>query len=513
MVESAKESGCYITTPIYYVNDVPHIGHAYTSLACDVLARFHRSQRHKTFFLTGTDEHGLKVETSARKAGMKIKDFTDQVSGNFQRLVQELGCSNDDFIRTTQSRHIKAAQHFWRVLEEKGEIYIGRYRGWYCMRDENFVAESDVIKGDNDTHTTTDGAPLQWLEEDSYFFRLSQWQEKLLEFYRTHPHFIAPETRRNEVIRFVEGGLHDLSVSRTGISWGIPVPSNASHVIYVWIDALTNYLSALGYPNTEEDSFQQFWPADVHVIGKDILRFHAVYWPALLMAAGIEPPKQIFAHGWWTNEGKKISKSLGNVIDPFALIDTWGQDAIRYFLMREVPFGMDGDFSRQALRSRFNGDLVHGLGNLAQRVLTLIQKNCAGIVPDIGAETSEDRHMKDALHAMPIIVGRHIENLAFSRALEEIWRVIAAANRYIDAQAPWRLKKEDPQRMATVLHILYDVLRRLSVILAPFLPTGMKKLSEQLAIPEGSITLADSWPAVPSGLVLPPPAILYPRAE
>jgi methionyl-tRNA synthetase len=357
----------YITTPIYYVNDAPHIGHAYTTLACDVLARFKRLDGYRVNFLTGTDEHGQKVEISARAMGMDPKAFTDKISENFRRLSQTLNFSNDDFIRTTEPRHTRSCQALWIKLVEAEEIYLGTYAGWYAVSDEAFYAESELEDGPDGKKIAPSGAVVEWVEEPSYFFRLSAWQDRLLAHYEANPDCIGPETRRNEVISFVRGGLKDLSVSRTTFKWGVPVPGDPDHIMYVWLDALTNYITAVGYPDTESESFSSFWPADLHMVGKDILRFHAVYWPAFLMAAGVAPPRRVYAHGWWTNEGQKISKRLGNVIDPFQLVQHYGLDQVRYFLLREVPFGNDGDFSHRAMVGRMNYDLANQFGNLAQR--------------------------------------------------------------------------------------------------------------------------------------------------
>ncbi|MFQ5619535.1 MAG: methionine--tRNA ligase, partial [Rhodospirillales bacterium] len=366
----------YVTTPIYYVNDVPHIGHAYTTLACDVLARFKRLDGYDVKFLTGTDEHGQKVETSAAAAGMEPQAFTDKISQNFRDLADFMHFSHDDFIRTTEQRHVRACQDIWRRLEDRGQIYLGTYAGWYDVRHEAFHGESELTIGPDGKKLAPSGAEVEWVEEPSYFFRLSAWQEPLLEFYRRNPGFVLPKTRRNEVVSFVKGGLQDLSVSRTSFRWGIPVPGDDAHIMYVWLDALTNYITGVGYPETESGEYAAYWPADLHMVGKDIVRFHAVYWPAFLMAADLEPPKRVFAHGWWTNEGQKISKSVGNIIDPVALVETYGVDPVRYFLLREVPFGNDGDFSHRAMIGRLNGDLANDLGNLAQRVLSMVNKNC-----------------------------------------------------------------------------------------------------------------------------------------
>ena len=379
---SKPKNSVFITTPIYYVNDSPHIGHAYTSLACDVLARFKRLDGHHVKFLTGTDEHGQKVEISAGKAEKDPQQFTDEVSQRFRDLAKLLNLSNDDFIRTTEKRHITSAQAMWKRLVDNGHITLGSYAGWYSVRDETYYTESDLVDGKAPT-----GAPVEWVEEPSYFFDLSKWQDKLLAHYEAHPDFIMPESRRNEIISFVKGGLKDLSVSRTSFRWGIPIPGDKKHVMYVWLDALVNYLSALGFPDIESEDFIEFWLREktdiIHIVGKDIVRFHAVYWPAFLMAADLPLPKHVVAHGWWTNEGQKISKSLGNVIDPVALVNEFGLDQTRYFLMREVPFGNDGNFSRNAMIHRINAELANNIGNLVQRTLSMISKNCNAAVPDL----------------------------------------------------------------------------------------------------------------------------------
>ena len=367
----------YITTPIYYVNDMPHIGHAYTTLACDVMARFKRLDDFEVFFLTGTDEHGQKVETAANNKQLNPKDFVDEVSVNFRNLLDCMHFSNNDFIRTTEKRHFESCQKIWNKLVENGNIYLGKYSGWYAVRDEAFFLESEIVDG-----KAPSGAPVEWVEEPSYFFNLSKWQDKLLKYYEDNKDFICPNSRRNEVINFVKSGLKDLSVSRTSFSWGIKVPNDDNHIMYVWLDALTNYISACDYSNNDNDmKDSKFWPADIHMVGKDIIRFHAVYWPAFLMAANLPLPKKVFAHGWWTNEGNKISKSLGNVINPFDLVKEYGVDQIRYFLMREVPFGNDGDFSKTQLINRINSDLANSYGDLFQRVVSMIFKNCNGTIP------------------------------------------------------------------------------------------------------------------------------------
>jgi methionyl-tRNA synthetase len=498
----------YITTPIYYVNDSPHIGHAYTSLACDVLARFMRLDGKDVLFLTGTDEHGQKVEKSAAAAGVAPQDFADRVSQNFRDLAKRMNFSNDDFIRTTEPRHITAAQALWDKLTEKGEITLGSYAGWYSVRDEAFYGESELVNGKAPT-----GADVEWVEEPSYFFRLSAWGDRLLEFYDANPDFIAPRSRRNEVVSFVKSGLRDLSVSRTSFSWGIPVLSDPKHVQYVWLDALANYITEVDYPDLASEKWRQYWPADLHMVGKDILRFHAVYWPAFLMAADLAPPKRIFAHGWWTNEGQKISKSLGNVIDPLRLIETYGLDPLRYFLLREVPFGHDGDFSHAQMIKRINTDLANDLGNLAQRVLSMINKNCGGRVPEPGPLAPADETLLAAARGLFATVRAELAEQAFHRALEAIWTVISDSNRYVDEQAPWTLRKTDQARMASVLYVLAETVRHLAILVQPVMPDSAAKLLDQLAVAAdrrgfGALTPAD---ALKPGTELPPPTGVFPR--
>ncbi len=503
----------YITTPIYYVNDDPHIGHAYTSLACDVLARFKRLDGYEVKFLTGTDEHGQKVEKSAGAAGMEPRAFTDKVSRNFLELAKFMNFSFDDFIRTTEERHRHACQDLWRRLMEKEQIYLGSYAGWYAVRDEAYYDESELSIGPGGGKIAPSGAAVEWLEEPSYFFRLSAWQKPLLEFYAAHPDFILPASRRNEVISFVKGGLRDLSVSRTSFQWGIPVPGDSDHIIYVWLDALTNYITAIGYPDTGEGEYAALWPADLHMVGKDILRFHAVYWPAFLMAAGLQPPKRIFAHGWWTNEGEKISKSLGNVIDPYQLVSKYGLDQVRYFLLREVPFGNDGDFSHQALISRSNGELANDFGNLAQRVLSMIAKNRGGAVPQPGTLTGDDKTLLGQAHGLLEKVRENMDAQAFHEALSAIWTVIRACNVYTDRQAPWKLKTEDPERMATVLYVLTEAIRNLAILTSPFMPRSMDRMLDQLAVAKDRRSFAFLGPghALAPATALPKPDGVFPR--
>ncbi len=503
----------YLTTPIYYVNDVPHIGHAYTTLACDVLARFMRLDGRRVRFLTGTDEHGQKVEKSASAAGMEPQLFVDRGSANFRQLTAAMNFSNDDFIRTTEPRHIAASQALWRKLRDNGHIYLGGYKGWYAVRDEAFYAEDELKEGTGGRKFAPSGAEVEWVEEPSYFFRLSAWQDKLLAFYGANPDFIAPTSRRNEVMSFVKSGLQDLSISRTTFKWGIPVPDAPGHVMYVWLDALTNYITAAGYPDVDGSEFSTFWPADLHMIGKDILRFHAVYWPAFLMAADLAPPRRVFAHGWWTNEGQKISKSVGNVIDPFTLVTKYGLDPVRYFLLREMPFGGDGDFSHRAIVNRINGDLANDFGNLAQRVLSLILRNCAGTVPAPGDLQPFDRNLLGQAAALLARLRPHLADQSFHRALDALWEVVGEANRYVDGQAPWTLAKTDSARMKTVLWVLAETIRHIAILAQPFMPGTMDKMLNQLGVPAGerSFGSLDAKFALKPGTVLPKPEGAFPR--
>lgn len=497
----------YLTTPIYYVNDKPHVGHAYTSLAADVLARWKRLSGDEVFFLTGTDEHGQKVEKAAQDAGEDPQGFTDRVSQAFRDLTATMGFSNDAFIRTTEPRHRRACQELWRRLADRGEIYLGGYEGWYAVRDEAFYGPDELTERDGVRYAPS-GAPVEWVTEPSYFFRLSAWQDRLLEFYEANPGFIAPATRRNEVIAFVKAGLQDLSISRTSFRWGVPVPGDDAHVMYVWLDALTNYLTALGWP--EEDALWRFWPADVHFVGKDILRFHAIYWPAFLMAAGLAPPRRVFAHGWWTNEGRKISKSLGNVIDPLALVAEFGLDPVRYFLLREVPFGQDGDFSRAAMVNRTNGELADVLGNLANRVLNLIAKNCEGRLPALAGFPAP---LAEATAGLPARMDALLDRQEFHLALEAAFALAREANGYVTVEAPWALRKTDPARMAHVLRHLHDALRALATVLAPFMPGTMGAMLDQLGVPAGARGLAALATPLPAGTPIGTPAPLFRKVE
>jgi len=511
------KSKFYITTPIYYVNDRPHIGHAYTSVACDVLARFMRLEGREVKFLTGTDEHGQKVEKSAAAKGVPPKEFVAQGAVHFRDMAREMDISNDDFIRTTEPRHLAGAQDLWRRIKDAGYIYLGSYAGWYAVRDEAFYDESELVNGKAPT-----GADVEWVEEPSYFFKLSAFSEKLLAFYDANPGFIMPPNRRNEVTSFVKGGLKDLSVSRTSFSWGIPVPGDEKHIMYVWIEALCSYLSATGYP---EKGFEKFWPADLHMVGKDILRFHTVYWPAFLMAAGLPLPQRVFAHGWWTIEGEKMSKSLGNAVAPSDLIKNYGLDQTRYFFMREVPFGNDGNFSRERMASVINSELANNVGNLIQRTLSMIQKNCGGAVPDAGGVE------KDALdlaflaraqvtdNATPQEVAKRYYDCKFNEILADIMGIASEANLYIDTKAPWKQKKTDEKLMQATLYHLAEAIRCIAIMLQPFIPQSAARMLVMVGYPEdrakAGIPFAELMPeyALKPGIPITAPQPVFPKIE
>jgi methionyl-tRNA synthetase len=494
----------YITTPIYYVNDKPHLGHAYTSVACDAIARYMRLDGMEVRFLTGTDEHGQKVEKSAAAAGVPPQAFVDEVSEHFRDMAQLLNLTNDDFIRTTESRHIAAAQDMWRRLEAAGDIYLANYGGWYATRDEAFYQESELVNGKAPT-----GADVEWVEEPSYFFRLSKYQQPLLDFYAAHPDFILPESRRNEVLSFVKGGLKDLSISRTTFKWGIPVPDAPEHIMYVWLDALTNYWTAA----------DGFWPANLHMVGKDILRFHTVYWPAFLMSAKLETPARVFAHGWWTIEGEKMSKSLGNVVAPAHLVEKYGLDQTRYFLLREVPFGSDGNFSRQSMFDRINADLANNIGNLAQRTLSMITKNCDGAVPQVEPEKIQPQDailmelVRVTSESTSTAAREQMQRCKFGEVIGAILTMASHANEYIDREAPWTLKKTDPARMQSVLYYLAESIRCIAIMLQPFTPDAAAKLLDQLAVGQGERLFKHLTPtyALKPGTPLPKPEGVFPR--
>ena len=505
----------YVTTPIYYVNDVPHIGHAYTTIAADTLARYKRLSGHDCFFLTGTDEHGQKVEKAAREAGQAPLELADRVVERFKGLWDALDISADDFIRTTETRHHEAVAALYQRVWEKGDIYLGDYEDWYCTPCETFWTETQLAGG----NTCPDcGRPTERLKEKSYFFRMSNYQDALVQYLEEHPDFIQPPSRYNEILSFVKGGLRDLSISRTTFKWGIPVPNDPGHVIYVWFDALTNYITAVGFPG-DEKRFGRYWPADCHIIGKDILRFHAVYWPTFLMSAGLPIPHKVFAHGWWTVEGQKMSKSLGNVVDPNQLAKEYGVDQIRYFLLREIPFGADGDFSRSALIHRINGDLANNVGNVFSRTLTMVNKYCSGQTPPSHDGAQGGGPLAEQIAETFGQVELHMNLLAFHQALGAIWDLVDALNKYLDTTAPWHLAKKEggKEELEKVLSHSLAVLRVVAVLLYPFCPTTARRMWEMLGLPgtveEQRIEEARSWGALPEGLAIATPTPLFPRID
>jgi len=464
----------YITTAISYPNGPPHIGHAYEAIAADVIARFQRSQGRDVRFQTGTDEHGLKMAQAARTAGVEPQAFADKMSSLFQRMCDGLEVSYDRFIRTSDPAHHRASQAIWTAMAERGDLYLGRYEGWYSVRDEAYYDESELVGGEGEEKLSPQGTPVEWTVEESWFFRLSAYQEKLLVHYQANPDFIRPESRRNEILRFVEGGLSDLSISRTSFDWGVKSPGSEGHVMYVWLDALTNYITGLGYPDDTE-LWRRYWPADLHLIGKDVVRFHTVYWPAFLMSAGLELPKQVYGHGFLLSRGEKMSKSIGNVVDPFVLADHFGVDQLRYFLMREVTFGQDGSYSPEAIVNRVNAELANSFGNLAQRTLSMIHKNLGGVIPAAGQDDSDVLLLEKVDSAIGELNSR-FQDFAFSSGLEAWMAAVFACNAYIDAAAPWALRKSDPERMADVLGTLVVAIRKLAEAVIPIIPVSAEKL-------------------------------------
>ena len=503
----------YITTAIAYPNGAPHIGHAYELIATDAIARFQRLDGRDVFFLTGTDEHGIKMLQTAAREKITPRELVARNVPRFQAMVTKFNCSNDDYIRTTEPRHYAASVGIWEKMQANGDIYLDKYSGWYSIRDEAYYDESETRLDDKGQRLGPQGTPVEWVEEESYFFRLSKYAEPLLKLYEQHPDFVLPKERMNEVASFVRGGLKDLSISRTTFDWGVPVPGDPKHVMYVWVDALTNYITAVGYPDTESEKFRKYWPADLHVIGKDIVRFHAVYWPAFLMSAGVAVPRRVFSHGFLFNRGEKMSKSVGNVIDPFALADAYGVDQLRYFLLREVPFGQDGNYSHEVIVNRTNADLANDLGNLAQRSLTMVARQLGGEVPKPGVFSDNDQAI---LNAADVLIGKAREAMATQQlhhVLTAVWSVVADANRYFAGEEPWALAKTDPARQGTVLYVTAEVIRQVAILAQPFVPASAGKLLDLLAVPEAERNFAalGGKHRLAPGTKLPAPAPVFPR--
>ena len=502
----------YITTAIAYPNGVPHIGHAYEAIATDALARFARLDGKDVFFLTGTDEHGLKMVQTAEAEGLPTMEVATRNAARFKEMDERLNVSFDRFIRTTEEQHHRSSKEIWKRMADNGDIYLDSYAGWYSVRDEAYYAEDETVVGDDKVRRGPQGTPVEWVEEESYFFKLSAYQNRLLALYESQPDFIGPDSRKNEVISFVKSGLRDLSISRTTFDWGVKVPTDPKHVMYVWVDALTNYITGVGFPD-ESDPNWRYWPADVHIIGKDIIRFHAVYWPAFLMSAGIPVQKRVYAHGFLFSRGEKMSKSVGNVVDPFNLADQYGVDQVRYFFLREVPFGQDGNYSHEAIVARINADLANDLGNLAQRSLSMIAKQYQGELPEPGAFTDNDKAILTQADDMVALARNAMATQQIHQALNAVWAVVAEANRYFAGEAPWALAKTDPARQATVLYVTAEVVRQIAILAQPVMPESSTKLLDSLGIPQGERDFASLGGAtrIKPGTVLPAPVPVFPR--
>ncbi|MBR0789426.1 methionine--tRNA ligase [Bradyrhizobium manausense] len=508
----ARDNVFYITTAIAYPNGVPHIGHAYEAIATDVLARFARLDGKDVFFLTGTDEHGLKMVQTAQNEGLTPAALATRNAGRFKEMDERLNVSFDRFIRTTEEQHHRSSQEIWRRMEANGDIYADTYSGWYSVRDEAYYAEDETRLNDDGVRLGPQGTPVEWVEEKSYFFRLSAYQDKLLGLYSDHPDFIGPDSRKNEVVSFVKGGLRDLSISRTTFDWGVKVPGDEEHVMYVWVDALTNYITGVGFPD-ESDENWRYWPADVHIIGKDIIRFHAVYWPAFLMSAGIPVQKRVYAHGFLFNRGEKMSKSVGNVVDPFNLADQYGVDQMRYFFLREVPFGQDGNYNHEAIVARINADLANDLGNLAQRSLSMIAKQLGGVLPEPGEFSDNDKAILAMADGMVAASREAMSTQQIHHWLNAVWAVVAEANRYFAGEAPWALAKTDPARQKTVLYVTAEVVRQIAILAQPAMPTASSLLLDSLGVPanERNFAMLGGGRRIAPGSTLPAPTPAFPR--
>ena len=509
---SSRGNIYYITTAIAYPNGVPHIGHAYEAIATDALARFARLDGKDVFFLTGTDEHGLKMMQAAEAEKLPTKEVATRNALRFKDMDERLNIQFDRFIRTTEEQHHRSSQEIWKRMADNGDIYLDSYAGWYSVRDEAYYAEDETSMGPDNVRFGPQGTPVEWVEEKSYFFKLSAYQDRLLKLYASQPDFIGPDSRRNEVISFVKGGLRDLSISRTTFDWGVKVPDDPEHVMYVWVDALTNYITGVGFPDESNPNWR-YWPADVHVIGKDIIRFHAVYWPAFLMSAGIELPRRVYAHGFLFSRGEKMSKSVGNVVDPFNLADQYGVDQMRYFFLREVPFGQDGNYNHEAIVARINADLANDLGNLAQRSLSMIAKQLGGVLPEPGAFSEADKAILAQADGMIVPAREAMAKQQIHQWLNAIWAVVAEANRYFAGEAPWALAKTDPVRQKTVLYITAEVVRQIAILTQPAMPAASARLLDALGIPEGARQFAALGGAtrIAPGTTLPAPQAVFPR--
>ncbi len=509
---SSRSNRFYITTAIAYPNGTPHIGHAYEAIATDALARFQRLDGKDVFFLTGTDEHGLKMIQTAQNEGMLPHELATRNAARFKEMDERLNVSFDRFIRTTEDQHHRSSQEIWRRMVANGDIYLDSYSGWYSVRDEAYYAEDETTLGEDGVRRGPQGTPVEWVEEESYFFRLSSYQDRLLALYEAQPDFIGPDARKNEVVSFVRSGLRDLSISRTTFDWGVKVPDDPEHVMYVWVDALTNYITGVGFPD-ESDPNWRYWPADVHIIGKDIIRFHAVYWPAFLMSAGIPVQKRVYAHGFLFSRGEKMSKSVGNVVDPFNLADQYGVDQMRYFFLREVPFGQDGNYNHEAIVARINADLANDLGNLAQRSLSMIAKQLGGILPEPGAVSDGDKAILAQADGMIATAREAMASQQIHHWLNAVWAVVAEANRYFAAEAPWALAKTDPPRQKTVLYVTAEVVRQIVILTQPVMPIASARLLDSLGVAADARSFAALGGAtrIVPGTQLPAPQAVFPR--
>jgi methionyl-tRNA synthetase len=509
---AAERNSYYITTAIAYPNGTPHIGHAYEAIATDALARFQKLDGKDVFFLTGTDEHGLKMIQTAQGEGMTPAELAVRNAGRFKEMDERLNVAFSRFIRTSEPAHHRSVQEIWKRMQEAGDIYIDTYSGWYSVRDEAYYAEEETVVGEDQIRRGPQGSPVEWVEEKSYFFKLSAYQDRLLALYNDQPDFIGPDSRRNEVMSFVKGGLRDLSISRTTFDWGVKVPNDPDHVMYVWVDALTNYITGVGFPDESSENWR-YWPADVHIIGKDIIRFHAVYWPAFLMSAGVALPKRVFAHGFLFSRGEKMSKSVGNVVDPFNLADQYGVDQVRYFFLREVPFGQDGSYNHEAIVARINADLANDLGNLAQRSLSMIAKQLDGVLPEPGVFSDNDNAILAQADGMIGLARAAMATQQIHQALNAVWAVVAEANRYFAGEAPWALAKTDPARQRTVLYVTAEVVRQVAILTQPVMPASSAKLLDILGVPadQRDFTALGGAARIKPGTALPAPTGIFPR--